>query len=492
MNRRHILLISILLAFASALISSEIRSLWVLPWSINTPAKIDEMISKAVQTNQTEIMIEIRYRSDALYKTNRLPDPYDNPEPQSYIMNGLDFDPLDYAITAGHKAGLKVQAWMVVFNATPIDANLMKSNYMVREHPDWITYDSDYLRMRSTEQFGYFVDPGIPAVREHLLNVFGDVVSGYPELDGIHMDYIRYPNTNFGYHPISRGRFQHDKNQEPSLEWNEWRIRQISSFVEQVYRQSKSINPKLTISAAVFADQFEAVSQYAQNWQDWLDKGFIDRVYLMHYHKVDRSFIRILENVRDMGHNDRIVIGLRAWENNNGSLLPNPFSESSDYSVYNLIDRINWVRDFGFAGVALFSFDGIIKGGALDYLGRQVFADTVAASTTETPPAEDSLCNVHGKQETLAPDVVILPNLDSYQIHYFIPVEGNWKITLFDEKDNKLMETTRYFPAGPNTDTWNGQTSSGSRIDTGVYYFRMGRDMDNCDYLIPVEISRIW
>ena len=495
--KRYTLITLIFILFISGMFATEIRSLWVLPWSINTPESIDKMISDAVRNNQTEILIEVRYRADALYTQNRVPDIYLNPEPRSYILSLPDFDPLAYAISEGHKHGLKVQAWAVVFNATPLDSNLIRKNYMFTEHPDWITYDANYLRMKSTEQFGYFIDPGIPEVQEHLLNVFGDLASGYPDLDGIHLDYIRYPSTDFGYHPVSIGRFQHQKEVEPDLEWNAWRIRQVSTFVENLYKQTKSLAPNMLLTAAVFADQFEAVGQYAQDWQSWLDKKIIDRVYLMHYHKDDSRFLNILSNVKDMDHDDRIVVGLRAWDPSGASLLPNIFSESRDYNVYNLIDRINWVRDYRFAGLALFSYDGIVKGGALDYLGRQVFLNEPLVSVVDPlnnaiPGSADQTATDLNPDGNIAPDVVVMPNLDSYLLYLYIPHEGTWKLALFDEDDNLILERTRYFQNGSNTEFWDGTRMDGSKIDTGIYYFRLGRDDDACDYLIPVDISRIW
>ena len=66
-------------------INAEIRSVWVLPWDITTEKSIDEVIETAVSCNQNELLVEVRYRADAL-----LISPgaylYPNPEPKSYIL----------------------------------------------------------------------------------------------------------------------------------------------------------------------------------------------------------------------------------------------------------------------------------------------------------------------------------------------------------------------------------------------------------------------
>jgi len=97
-NSIRLLLLIVACLGLACLLQAEIRAIWVLPWSTNTPQKIDKFIADAACARQTDIMIEVRYRSDALYQTNRTPDPYPNPEPPSYILNGSDFDPLAYAL----------------------------------------------------------------------------------------------------------------------------------------------------------------------------------------------------------------------------------------------------------------------------------------------------------------------------------------------------------------------------------------------------------
>jgi hypothetical protein len=39
------------------------------------------------------------------------------------------------------------------------------NNHIYNNHPEWITHDKDGRQMRSSEQFGYFIDPGIPEVQ---------------------------------------------------------------------------------------------------------------------------------------------------------------------------------------------------------------------------------------------------------------------------------------------------------------------------------------
>ncbi|MDD2506333.1 MAG: hypothetical protein PHQ78_03340 [Candidatus Cloacimonetes bacterium] len=80
MKRLEIL---ILILTALTALSAELRSLWVLPWDIKSPEAIDELIDDAVQNHQNELLVEVRYRSDALYTPNRTGYRYFNPEHRS-------------------------------------------------------------------------------------------------------------------------------------------------------------------------------------------------------------------------------------------------------------------------------------------------------------------------------------------------------------------------------------------------------------------------
>ncbi|HPN27097.1 MAG TPA: family 10 glycosylhydrolase, partial [Candidatus Cloacimonas sp.] len=130
-------------------LSAEIRSVWVLPWDITTESAIDQVINTAVDCNQNELLVEVRYRADALFDTSQGAYLYPNPEPVSYILNNSSFDPLTYIIQQAHNNGLAVQAWIVVFNATQTDHYLIRQNYIYNNHRNWITYDKNGYQMNN-------------------------------------------------------------------------------------------------------------------------------------------------------------------------------------------------------------------------------------------------------------------------------------------------------------------------------------------------------
>ncbi len=475
------LLILLLVATLQPL-SAEIRSLWVLPWSLNSPTKIDSMVESAVASHQTDLLVEVRYRSDALYQTNRKPDSYPNPEPRSHVLGEGRFDPLEYVLRKAHRQNLRVHAWVVVFNATPVDSVLISRNHIFRNHPDWITCTQDGERMLASEQYGYYIDPGIPEAQEYLLNVLSDLVSGYPELDGLHLDYIRYPNSSLGYHPISVERFDvYCKNH--NLQWNQWRIKQITQFVEITRERMKELNPKLLLSAAVIANYDSAVRYYAQDWRDWLHRDLVDFAYPMAYQLDAQDFQRQLEVMKSLRRDSRIVVGLRAWDAGGNSLLPR--ANGTSYNLLDLAERINSVRKLDFAGIALFSYDGLLKDDAISHLARISYSERVLASQT----ALELVSGAVNPKRQYAADIKVSPTPTHYLLNLLIPEEGRWFWEVRDASDKVIYQRSRYYLKGLNDDYWNGILSDGEPIANGQYLFSVWREQDDHEYIIPVRLE---
>jgi uncharacterized lipoprotein YddW (UPF0748 family) len=508
----------LLILFACILLPTslvaEIRSLWILPWSITSPQKIDDIIADAVNANQTELLVEVRYRSDALYTTNRLSSKYNNPEPKSYILNGSSFDPLEYAINAGHANNLTVQAWVVVFNATPLDSSHLSKNYIYNNHQDWITYTKQQQRMKGSEQFGFFIDPGIPEVQNYLLSVFSDIAEGYPDLDGLHLDYIRYPSSDLGFHPTSVARYHEQLKSTPNLTWNQWRMQMISGFVQRVYHQVKSINPDLMLTAAVFANYSDAIVGYAQAWEDWLEGGYIDRVYPMAYEKKAVNFTRHIKRMESMPRTKDIVIGLRAWKAGNASLLSGKAINGDYYSLSEVEEKVDIVRSKDFGGIALFSYDGLKPDNALQVLAQRVYqtnpndagftqimedmkplvhtVQTNVVTTVETTIETTRKQEVSKQEPASTPTEFLLDTDDNnYRLTISVPTEGRWKWEILNPDNSILYQRYRYYLSGKNVDFWNGIMDNGSLVPTGEYVIHIFREGDNLSQRFPVKLFGI-
>ncbi|MDD4309171.1 MAG: family 10 glycosylhydrolase [Candidatus Cloacimonetes bacterium] len=458
--------------------STEIRSVWAMPWDINTPEAIDELIQTALDNNQNELLVEVRYRADALYDTQRGAAKYPNPEPQCHVIKQPGFDPLAYALDKAHAAGLYVHAWVIVFNATPLDQKLIKKNYIYQNHPDWLTRDSSGRQMSTSRQFGNFIDPGIPEAQDYLLNVFSNICAGYPDLDGFHLDYIRYPESNMGYHPVSLQRYKEFCENQAEITFNEWRIMQVNTFVERTYHQLKTINPRLIISAAVFADIADANVAYAQEWQTWLRDGYIDRIYPMAYNVHFEKHKKQVQQMKLLGKDKSIVVGLRAWDDNGRSISLN---SGSRYTVADVKKRIDLTRELGFAGTALFSYAGLKIGNAWADLKQLCYSDTAYQQSPESDSTMSAMV-----------DFKLVNSGNEFQIDITIPTQGYWSWEISDA-DYKYS-VTRFYKQGENRDYWDGwlKTDDGVNskfVGSGSYMVYLYQDEADFNYFIPIDVE---
>lgn len=322
---------------------SQDRAFWTTIWSCNTADKIDKIIDNASSNGYNQIFIQARYRGDAMYYPNKIDSSYTNNESRSYILKGSAFDPLQYAIDKAKNKNIEIHAWVPIFAITPHDLTKIDSSHLYYTHNDWLTYDDKGEKMPYNVHEGAFLDPGVPQVQEYTLNILRDIAINY-DIDGIQLDYIRYPDSIYGYNPIALEEFRKSGIDN----FPKWKESQINSFVNRSFIMIKNINPNIKLSAAVFANQYKAVNILSQNWKQWLAKNYIDQVYVMAYNTSDNSYKKVIEGIDDVNR-EKTTIVLRAWIDN------------GHYSVHKINHKIIYSKKHNFKHFGFYSYSGLIK-----------------------------------------------------------------------------------------------------------------------------------
>lgn len=343
MKQYFLILSLVILSFFSNTTSvlGQDRALWATIWSIGTPEKIDKLITTAQDYHFNKIFLQVRYRGDAMYIPNRVDSTFNNNESRTYVLKNSDFDPLAYAIKKAKNTNIEIHAWIPIFVITPHDLSKITSNHTYNSHPEWITANEKGESMSYNEHEGAFLDPGIPQVQTYLLNILSDVASNY-NLAGIQLDYIRYPDSIYGYNSISKSIF--DSSNDTIFDI--WKQKQINSFVNKAYIQLKNINPNIKISAAVFADQNKAINQFSQNWKNWLSSSYIDQVYVMAYNTSSKTFEDILKGINEV-NKEKTTIVLRAWK------------DKEPYYAHQINEKIKLSKKYGFHNLGFYSYSGL-------------------------------------------------------------------------------------------------------------------------------------
>ena len=169
------------------------------------------------------LIVQVRGRGDAYYNSRH------EPRPPLLAKQPASFDPLKLLLERAHRAGVKVHAWVnvnLVSDAEPPSAR----KHIVHLHPEWLMVPrplaeelgrmnprdprylrrlSEYARARSDRVEGLFLSPIHKGAVDHATRVIADIVSRY-DVDGIHLDYIRFPNDEFDYSAEALEAFQAD------------------------------------------------------------------------------------------------------------------------------------------------------------------------------------------------------------------------------------------------------------------------------------------
>lgn len=169
------------------------------------------------------VIVQVRPKGDALYKSNI--------NPWSEVLTGVQgkdpgYDPLAFIIEEGHKRGIQVHAWLNPYRVTTsgTDVNSLASNHFARKNPQTVITDGSAL----------YYNPGLPEVRQHILDTVSEIVSNY-NVDGIHFDDYFYPsgNVNDGDAFAKYGN---------GMNIGDFRRNSVNQLVKEVYNKIKSIN----------------------------------------------------------------------------------------------------------------------------------------------------------------------------------------------------------------------------------------------------------
>lgn len=142
-------------------------------------------------------------------------------------------------------------------------------------------------------------------------------------LDGIHVDLIRFPQSESCFCPACRNAFVaggHLTGPWPDavlrsgpdrLRWEQFRRQLITSLVAEIASAVRAARPGLAVSAAVYPDWQNARTAVGQDWVPWCRSATLDFVCPMNYRPTSALFASDLQRQRQqLGGAGRIVPGI--------------------------------------------------------------------------------------------------------------------------------------------------------------------------------------
>jgi uncharacterized lipoprotein YddW (UPF0748 family) len=376
----------------------EVRALWVsrYDWTrygvTATADDVQRVVSDAVRAGFNTIFFQVRGAGDAYYTPG--------PEPWASRLTGTlgpslghdpGFDPLATMITLAHSSGISVHAYINVYpawQAPPAPPNpptvtyglltptleitppqwLNQLTYGPENHGiyhlgySWRVHDSITHPMPISYGEYTWATPAVTAVQDSVLTVTAYLLSHYA-LDGIHLDYVRYPGPQYSYDPFTMAAYSQALEISPTLTITDWRgdfqRAQVSNLVAQIYTQTT--DDRVLLSAAVWPRYTQGRDEYFQDSKAWLLSGTIDVIAPMLYGSdMITDVTKWTEAARDF-----ITSANGRW------VLPGIGVQSDGCVSFDQIAaRIQTARALGTAGHAIFSYAGLrdCQEGEITYL----------------------------------------------------------------------------------------------------------------------------
>ena len=388
-------LLALLVAVPAYSVQEEFRGIWVecegSNSTLSSKQRIAAMLDTVANANFNAVIVQV-YRGNRCWFDSSIGDtvPFDEVKKKDRI------DPLQFTIDEGHKRGLQVHAWVNVFRiARNINAPMLKKLgpeivMMDNKGRSFLDYNNfslpkDEAKHITLSDETIMLDPANDKVQEYQLAVVKEIMTKYQKLDGIHLDFIRYPYTvpyspgsrfaktlQFGYTKAALKKFKEQTGLDPNSmvlntkntqAWDDFRREQMTRFVRSAYELCEKTSPRISVSAAALCWADRAYMAAFQDWRGWLEDGIVDFVVSMNYTK-DRRLARYLSRTVIHASDTRCgYVGLQAYMH---PVVP-----------AEVVDQIVDCRKAGGRGIVIFSYDSLLKEqpGFFDILRKGLFSE---------------------------------------------------------------------------------------------------------------------
>lgn len=233
--------------------------------------RFDQLQAAGINT----ILFQTRIRSTVAYPSRF--------EPWDGAFSGTPgvappYDVLAFAIEEAHRRGMELHAYLVAFPICSVaQARQLGSQALPVRRPD--------LCVRAGDK--WLMDPGVPATADYLADLCREIVERY-DVDGIHLDYIRYPEHSIPFND-DRTYARYGGGQPRGA----WRRANVSRVVQRISRSVRAVRPWLRLSCAPVGKHADLPRQSAGGWnardavaqdaQRWLREGWMDVLFPMMY-----------------------------------------------------------------------------------------------------------------------------------------------------------------------------------------------------------------
>ncbi len=270
------------------------------------------------------------------------------PRSTTYRLHG---DQLAQVIAAARRHQQEVHVWVVCWNLTGAPADFVNA----------ARRDGRLMQDAAGNELPW-LNPAHPENVDLLLAGLKELAANYA-IDGIHLDYIRYPNRLACYAPYTQRRFVEWSGQrvrrwpadvQPGgsreAEFRQFRIEQINHIVRRLHQEVGAAHPDVTLSAAVWGGYPDILRSIAQDWPAWLRADWLDYVVPMNYFDEAARFRHLTQRQLQLPG-----VGNRVWPGIGVT------SAESQLTPDQVILQIQYARDLNVPGWVLFDLNPTLQ-----------------------------------------------------------------------------------------------------------------------------------
>lgn len=278
----------------------EVRAVWLttiggLDWPHNyaqtarSAAKQQKELCNLLDLYQqagiNTVLLQTRIRGTVIYPSEF--------EPWDGCLSGIPgkapaYDALSFAIEECHRRGMELHAWIVTIPIGKVKQ--LGYRMLQKKYPQIVKKIGDEA----------FLNPENTYTANYLANLCKEITQKY-DIDGIHLDYIRYPET--------------------------WKVRisktqarnNITQILQAISNKVKQLKPWVKISCATIGKYNDLPQYWSHGWnayntvcqdaQMWIKNGLVDQLYPMMYFK-GNNFYPFAINWKEESNGKTIVPGL--------------------------------------------------------------------------------------------------------------------------------------------------------------------------------------
>ena len=338
--------------------------------------ELEDILDRLQEAKFNTVFLQARVRSTVIWPSAI--EPWDDCL-TGHAGKDPGYDPMAFAVEACHKRGLELHAWVVAIPGNSLNkAKALGKRAMQQRLPS--------LCLRSGE--GWMLDPGQPGTAPYLASLCAELTRNY-DIDGIHLDYLRYPEKEVRYNdtPTYR-RYGNGQNKA------QWRRDNITRCAKEIYKAVKTLKPWVRVSCSPVGKHddlprysskgWNAYTAVSQDAQGWMLAGYMDMIVPMMYFQGNHFYPFVQDWVENSG--GRIVVpGLGAY------LLA---AGQKDWPLETIERECHVIRTMGAGGQAYFRSRFVTDNtkGLYDFLKQACY--TAPAFTPPltwekaTPPAQ--------------------------------------------------------------------------------------------------------